>query len=139
MTVGGQIIVALDFDRSEPALGVVRQLGDLVGTYKVGLELLTAAGPTVVSALVDAGKSVFLDLKLNEIPHSVASATRVCAGLGSQWYRPCGAGSAVLRAAVDAAGAPPRLKVLALRWSLADDVGLAEWEPPTGWQRRSNG
>ena len=136
VTSGGQIVVALDFDRSEPALNVVRQLGDLVGTYKVGLELLTAAGPAVVSALVESGKQVFLDLKLNEIPHSVASAIRVCGDLGvSMVTVHAGAGSAVLRAAVDAARATPRLKVLALTVITSlDDVGLVEVGVPDGVQ-----
>ncbi|GAB3016448.1 orotidine 5'-phosphate decarboxylase [Nocardioides flavus (ex Wang et al. 2016)] len=136
VTSGGQIVVALDFDHSEPAMDVVRQLGDLVGTYKVGLELLTAAGPAVVSALVESGKQVFLDLKLNEIPHSVASAIRVCGDLGvSMVTVHAGAGSAVLRAAVEAARATPRLKVLALTviTSLAD-VGLVEVGVPGGVQ-----
>ena len=136
MTSHGKVVVALDFDRSEPALGVVRQLGDLVGTYKVGLELLTAGGPAIVSTLVEAGKSVFLDLKLNEIPHSVASAIRVCGGLGvSMVTVHASAGSAVLRAAVDAAGATPQLKVLALTVITSlDDVGLAEVGVPDGVQ-----
>lgn len=120
--------MALDFDRSEAALDLVRQLGDLVGIYKVGLELLTAAGPAVVSALVESGKRVFLDLKLNEIPHSVASAIRVCGDLGvSMVTVHAGAGSAVLRAAVEAAGATPQLKVLALTVITSlDDAGLVE-------------
>jgi orotidine-5'-phosphate decarboxylase len=136
VTSGGRIVVALDYDRSEPALGVVSQLGDLVGIYKVGLELLTAAGPGVVSALVEAGKTVFLDLKLNEIPHSVASAIRVCGGLGvSMVTVHASAGSAVLRAAVEAAGATPQLKVLALTVITSlDDVGLVEVGVPDGVQ-----
>lgn len=130
----GQIVVALDFDHSEPALALVRQLGDRVDTYKVGLELLTAAGPAPVSALVEAGKKVFLDLKLNEIPHSVASAIRVCGGLGvSMVTVHASAGSAVLRAAVDAARATPQLKVLALTVITSlDDVGLVEVGVPDG-------
>jgi len=136
VTGGGQVIVALDFDRSEPALDVVGQLGDLVDTYKVGLELLTAAGPAVVRTLVEAGKKVFLDLKLYEIPHSVASAVRVCGDLGvSMVTVHAGAGSAVLRAAVDAARATPQLKVLALTVITSlDDVGLVEVGVPDGVQ-----
>ncbi|WP_439938527.1 orotidine-5'-phosphate decarboxylase [Nocardia sp. N13] len=136
MTSGGQMIVALDFDRSEPALDVVGQLGDLADTYKVGLELLTAAGPAVVSTLVEAGKKVFLDLKLYEIPHSVASAVRVCGDLGvSMVTVHGGAGSAVLSAAVDAARATPQLKVLALTVITSlDDAGLVEVGVPDGVQ-----
>jgi orotidine-5'-phosphate decarboxylase len=52
-------------------------------SYKVGLQLLTEAGPDVVRALVARGKAVFLDLKLHEIPHSVAGAVRAAGKLGA--------------------------------------------------------
>lgn len=58
LTLSDQVVVALDFNRIESALGVVNRLGDRVGTYKVGLELLTATGPGVVSTLIKAEKTV---------------------------------------------------------------------------------
>ena len=78
-TGGGQaeIIVALD----EPSLVEARRLMDrLAGRtrfYKVGLQLFTAAGPAAVEAVQQHGARVFLDLKLHDIPNTVASA--VCA------------------------------------------------------------
>ena len=128
MRTSRELIVALDFAEIRDARELVQELGDRVGTYKVGLQLLTAAGPRIVTELVGAGKSVFLDLKLHEIPHSVASAVRMCGALGvSMVTVHASAGSAVLRAAVEAAAETPGLKVLALTviTSLGDQ-GLAE-------------
>lgn len=72
-----QVIVALDFDSAAQAFRLVEQLGAAAGCYKVGLQLLTAEGPSVVRQLVAAGKLVFLDLKLLEIPNSVAGKSVV--------------------------------------------------------------
>ncbi len=134
MGLSDQMIVALDFADAREAEKLVLELGDRVSTYKVGLQLLTAAGPRVIDGLVDAGKSVFLDLKLHEIPHSVASAVRVCGALGvSMVTVHASAGAGVLRAAVDAAGETSGLRVLALTviTSLTDET-LAEVGVPGG-------
>ncbi len=128
------LIVALDVPTARAAGALVERLGDRVTTYQVGLQLLTAGGPRVVTDLVGAGKSVFLDLKLHEIPHSVASAVRVCGDLGvSMVTVHASAGSAVLDAAVDAAATTPGLRILALTviTSLTDE-GLAEVGIPGG-------
>ncbi len=132
--VSEPLIVALDVPTAPAALRLVEQLGEGVTSYKVGLQRLTAGGPRVVSDLVGAGKSVFLDLKLHEIPHSVASAVRVCGDLGvSMVTVHASAGSAVLAAAVDAAAETPGLRILALTviTSLTDE-GLAEVGVPGG-------
>lgn len=115
MSSDHRIIVSLDFPAAAPAMDLVRQLADGASFYKVGLQLLTAAGPSVVRELVDAGKSVFLDLKLLEIPSSVASAVTAAGHLGASMVTVhASGGSAVLRAALQAASQFPRLKVLAL-------------------------
>lgn len=112
---GDQVIVALDFDNRPAAEEVVELLGDDCRFYKVGLELLTAAGPGLVGELVAAGKEVFLDLKLFEIPNSVAGAVRAAGALGVSMVTVHGFGGAgIMAAAVEAARAFPRLKVLAL-------------------------
>jgi orotidine-5'-phosphate decarboxylase len=81
----------------------------------VGLQLLTAAGPSIVRRLAGQGKKVFLDLKLHEIPNSVAGAVAAAGRLGvSMVTVHASAGSAVLRAAVEAARPFPHLQVLAL-------------------------
>ncbi|GAA1041877.1 orotidine-5'-phosphate decarboxylase [Virgisporangium ochraceum] len=109
------VIVALDFDNAADAVAVVDRLGDAAPSYKVGLELLTSAGPAVVNTLVGKGKEVFLDLKLFEIPASVAAAVRAAGRLGvSMVTVHATGGPAVLDAAVGAAADVPGLRVLAL-------------------------
>jgi orotidine-5'-phosphate decarboxylase len=125
------VIVSLDFDAAESALALVDRLGPAVTHYKVGLQTLVAAGPGLPATLVEQGKSVFLDLKLHEIPNSVAGAIRVAGQLGVEMVTVhASAGSAVLRAAVQAARPFPNLKVVALTviTSLSDaelpEIGL---------------
>jgi len=126
------VIVALDFDSPAEALALVERLGPQAGMVKVGLQLLVAGGPDVVRELVARGKRVFLDLKLHEIPNSVASAVRAAGqlGVGMVTVHASG-GAAVLRAAVEAARPFAGLQVLALTviTSLSDEelpeIGLA--------------
>lgn len=109
------VIVALDVESSAQAMRLVEQLGAAASFYKVGLQLLTAEGPSVVRRLVAAGKQVFLDLKLFEIPNSVAGAVSAAGQLGvSMITVHASGGSAVLRAAVEAARPYPQLKVVAV-------------------------
>jgi len=115
MNPNSRVIVALDVESSDRAATLVAQLGAEASFYKVGLQLLTAEGPSVVRQLVAAGKRVFLDLKLFEIPNSVAGAVSAAGRLGvSMVTVHASAGTAVLRAAVEAARPYPQLKVLAL-------------------------
>jgi orotidine-5'-phosphate decarboxylase len=115
MNASDRVIVALDFGSEAEAKALVELLGATASSYKVGLQLLTAEGPLIVRWLVGQGKKVFLDLKLHEIPNSVASAVTVAGGLGvSMVTVHASGGSAVLRAAVNAAQPFPHLQVLAL-------------------------
>lgn len=118
----------MDFDDAGEAIRLVDQLGEKVSIYKVGLQLLTAAGPAIVSVLVARGKRVFLDLKLLKIPNSVAGAVRVAGQLGASYVTVhASGGSSVLRAAVEAAEPFPDLRVLALTVITSmDEVGLRE-------------
>ncbi|GGW73330.1 orotidine-5'-phosphate decarboxylase [Streptomyces xantholiticus] len=111
-----RVIVALDFDSRRAAEELVERLGDECRFYKVGLELLTAAGPALVEKLVGDGKDVFLDLKLFEIPNSVAAAVRAAGRLGVSMVTVHGMGGTdIMAAAVQAAARDfPRLRVLAL-------------------------
>lgn len=114
-TTDDRVIVALDFDGRADAEALVARLGDACGSYKVGLELLTAAGPDFVRELVARGHEVFLDLKLFEIPNSVAGAVRAAGALGASMVTVHAmGGTGILSAAVEAAREFPRLKVLAL-------------------------
>jgi orotidine-5'-phosphate decarboxylase len=69
-----QVIIPLDFPTLDDALGLVDSLGEATDCYKVGLELFTSAGPAAVRALKERDKRVFLDLKLHDIPNTVARA-----------------------------------------------------------------
>ncbi|MFD7259766.1 orotidine-5'-phosphate decarboxylase [Streptomyces sp. NPDC059874] len=115
MKSSNRIIVALDFDGRRAAEQVVDRLGDECRFYKVGLELLTAAGPDLVESLVARGNEVFLDLKLFEIPNSVAGAVRAAGALGASMVTVHAMGGTdIMAAAVAAARDFPRLRVLAL-------------------------
>ena len=74
-----QLIVALDVPGIGDVEPVLDTLSDSVSWYKVGLELFTAAGPTVLEILHRREKRVFLDLKLHDIPNTVAAAVRTAA------------------------------------------------------------
>lgn len=123
-----RIIVSLDFAAAASATGLVRELGAEATFYKVGLQLLTAAGPSIVRELVEGGKRVFLDLKLLEIPSSVAAAVTAAGQIGASMVTVhASGGSAVLRSAVEAARRFPELKVLALTVITSmDDEALHE-------------
>ena len=69
-----QVIIALDVPTLDEALGLVDALGEGTDFYKVGLELFTREGPSVVHALRGRDKRIFLDLKLHDIPNTVARA-----------------------------------------------------------------
>ena len=67
-----RLIAALDFHTMEDVRSFVEQLGDTVSFYKVGMELFYSVGGEVVSYLKQQHKQVFLDLKLHDIPNTVA-------------------------------------------------------------------
>ena len=106
-----RIIVPLDLTGSADALALVSRLRGRVGMFKVGLQLFTSAGPDVVRRIVETGERVFLDLKLHDIPNTVARAAAEAARLGvAMCDVHLGGGAAMVRAAreaIDASGVPP--------------------------------
>ena len=76
-------IVALDRPDARSAMALVEKLGRTCDFYKVGNELFTSAGPQIVQTLRALGKSVFLDLKLHDIPNTVGQAASRAAELGA--------------------------------------------------------
>ncbi len=74
-----ELIVALDVPRVDMIPSVVDALPDEVSFYKVGLELFIAGGPDSLRPLAERGKRIFLDLKLHDIPRTVARAVRTAA------------------------------------------------------------
>ncbi len=59
----GRVVLALDVDDDREALGLVAELKDAVGMFKVGHQLFTAYGPDIVRRIIGMGGRVFLDLK----------------------------------------------------------------------------
>ncbi len=129
-------IVALDVPSLESALALVNRLDGLCSFYKVGLELFTAEGPGVIRALRDRGADVFLDLKLHDIPNTVAKAVLRASAHGARLLTVHASGGramldAAQRSAADAgAGACQLLAVTVLtslgRAGLADAWGRPE-------------
>ena len=111
-----KLIVALDYPEADAALQLVAALAGTVQWYKVGMELYMRAGNRIVSTLIERGYSVFLDLKLHDIPHAVAGGTRSLARSGASLLTVHAAGGpAMVAAAVDAlASLSSHTKVLAV-------------------------
>jgi orotidine-5'-phosphate decarboxylase len=128
-----RLIVALDFPDATAALACADQLAGSVSWFKVGLELYLASGDGVVSELKKRGHSVFLDLKIHDIPNTAASAIRSLARLEPDLLTVHAAGGrAMLQAAAEAARSlpkPPRLLAVTVLTSL-DTAALAETGVP---------
>ena len=77
-----KIIVALDVATKQQALELVEQLRDEISFFKIGLQLYTAEGPEIVRAVLFTGAKVWLDLKLHDIPNTVARAIESASNLG---------------------------------------------------------
>lgn len=97
-----RLIVALDVPTAASALDLVNELENSCSWFKVGLELFVAAGPAIVEPIVARGHSVFLDLKFNDIPNTVAGAVRSAASLGVRMMTLQAAGGPVMLAAARA-------------------------------------
>ena len=78
-----RIITALDFPNWDEALGLVERLGNKGTFYKIGLELFSAEGPQSVRDLIRRNKSVFVDLKLFDIPRTVERTAARLADMGA--------------------------------------------------------
>jgi orotidine-5'-phosphate decarboxylase len=117
-------IVALDFPTAVAALALVDLLGDACRFYKIGSELYTAEGPKIVRDVQGRGAAVFLDLKFHDIPNTVAGAVRNAAQLGVRLLTVhASGGSAMLRAAAEAAATAPQCGVLAVTVLTSMDAG----------------
>lgn len=132
------LIVALDFDSLSSATKFAKQLSDLVGMFKIGNQLFTAAGPAAVKEISALGPGIFLDLKFHDIPNTVAGAVLSAAALNGVQLLNVHAlgGRAMLEAAVQAvsAGVPmgadrPRLLAVTVLTSMdhkaMKEVGVA--------------
>ena len=125
-----RLIVALDVSSSSEAQKLVARIGDAAGIYKVGLQLFTAEGPGIVRDLISSGRRVFLDLKLHDIPTTVALAVKSAADLRVDMLTiHASGGSAMLRAATEAAAGRINLLAVTVLTSLSDEdmqeIGVA--------------
>jgi orotidine-5'-phosphate decarboxylase len=98
-----RIIVALDVATKGEALVLVGQLHEQISFFKIGLQLYSAEGPEIVRAVRAAGANVFLDLKLHDIPNTVARAVESASALGMQLLTiHLSGGAEMIRAAITA-------------------------------------
>lgn len=97
-----RLALALDFDDSVVAMRWAARLRPYFGISKVGLELFSAAGPSVLAELIDSGWQVFADIKLADIPNTTRRAAKVLGAIGASYLtvHTC-AGPATLRAGVE--------------------------------------
>ncbi|HEX8713406.1 MAG TPA: orotidine-5'-phosphate decarboxylase [Terracidiphilus sp.] len=111
-----RLIVALDAPTTAAALELVDRVEGQCQWFKVGLELFAAAGPAVLEPLAARGHSVFLDLKLHDIPNTVAGAVRSAAAHGVQMLTLHALGGPAMLAAAHAAleGLPSPPELLAV-------------------------
>ncbi len=101
-----RLIIALDVPTGGEAIALARKLRSFAATMKVGLQLFIAEGPELVRALRGEGVDVFLDLKLNDIPNTVARAVESAAKLDVQMLTlHLSGGGEMMRAAIGAAPA----------------------------------
>src|SRR5881398_877558 len=77
-----KIIVALDVATKKEALVLVNQLNGQISFFKIGLQLYTAEGPEIVRSVLSTGAKIWLDLKLHDIPNTVARAVESVSNLG---------------------------------------------------------
>lgn len=111
-----ELILALDLETRDEALAMLDRLGDSLDWVKVGLQLFTAYGPDFVREVADRGYHVFLDLKLHDIPNTVAKAVQSIGSLPVELLTVhAGGGSEMLSWAAEAARShAPQLKLLAV-------------------------
>jgi orotidine-5'-phosphate decarboxylase len=119
------LIVALDYPSADAALRLVDQLEGACRWFKVGMELYYAAGNAVIQRLLERDLKVFLDLKLHDIPNTVAAAVRSVGGTGASLLTiHAGGGGRMMRAAAAALPGGPELLAVTVLTSM-DSAELA--------------
>ena len=128
------IIVALDLPSQQKALELAEKLAPLVGAFKVGKQLFISSGPDVVRKLRATGEKVFLDLKLHDIPNTVAKAVIAATDLDVQMTTVHASGGTEMLAAAENAAheqaamlrADPLLVLAVTVLTSMDEGNLAE-------------
>lgn len=130
-TAPNPIYVALDTPDVKTALALAEAVRPHAGGLKAGLEFVSANGPEGVRQIVALGLPVFLDVKLHDIPTTVAGAVRALSRLGVSIINVhASGGTAMMKAAKEAAGPDVKIIAVTILTSLDDDdmaaVGFAE-------------
>ncbi|MBX2824745.1 MAG: orotidine-5'-phosphate decarboxylase [Gammaproteobacteria bacterium] len=122
-TASSPVITALDFPRADQALDIARKVDPELTHLKVGKELFTRAGPSLLDSLHKLGFQVFLDLKFHDIPNTVAGACRAAVDAGVWMVNVHAAGGvAMLEAARTAVtSSDTRLIAVTVLTSMSDD------------------
>lgn len=122
-----RLIVALDRDSRDEVLRLVDELSGTAGLFKIGLQAFIANGPQLVREVMGRGMKVFLDLKLHDIPNTVAHAAAAAAELGvSMLTVHASGGRSMLKAtreAVSRFDTPPMILGVTILTSL-DDIDV---------------
>ena len=125
-----RLIVALDLPTADAARGVVDAIGDAVSFYKVGLELFASEGMSLARELKAAGKQVFLDWKLHDIPTTVERAAAAISGAGCDFITVHGEPQVMAAAVRGRSGSGLKVLAVTVLTSLSDvdlkEMGYAE-------------
>ena len=120
-----KVIIALDYPAALPALALVDKLQPSLCRLKVGKELFTATGPTLLEQLMNRGFEIFLDLKFHDIPNTTAQACKAAAGLGVWMVNVHALGGRKMleaaREAIASSARRPKLIAVTLLTSMAQD------------------
>jgi orotidine-5'-phosphate decarboxylase len=139
------LIVALDVPDRTATLDFVARLSGHVGCFKLGLEVFVREGPRLVEEVCGRGEKVFLDLKLHDIPNTVAGAVRSACRMGVHMLTLHAAGGREMleaaREAAEASAAPPLLLAVTALTSLSPAAirSLGIVEPVPDWVQRLAG
>lgn len=120
-----RLCIALDFSTREEILAAARRFGGKAGWLKIGLEAFTAEGPRIVSEVAGTGARVFLDLKLHDIPTTVARAVAAASRSGAAMVNVHALGGREMLLAACEAAARVKLVAVTLLTSL-DPRALAD-------------
>ncbi len=122
-----KIIIALDVPDTDGALRLLDLLGEPPTLVKIGLELFTSQGPSVVKAVMERGSSVFLDLKFHDIPNTVAHAVKSAADLGvTMTTLHASGGPVMMEAAAKSAAASGNKNLLLLAVTVLTSMDAAQ-------------
>ncbi|MDD3420396.1 MAG: orotidine-5'-phosphate decarboxylase [Candidatus Gastranaerophilales bacterium] len=135
-----KIVLALDVDTLEEAKEMILELKDYVGVFKVGLQLYTQNGNEIIDFMKEQGLEFFLDVKLMDIPNTVAKASENIIKRGASFYNiHTFGGKAMMEASVQSAKSTakdlgykePIVLGVTVLTSISDEVLAAELEIPS--------